>query len=153
MEITSFLTETILWGEQNRSVLGILLVGSHARNAARSDSDVDLVILSNEKDNLISNHAWIETFGISEKILVENFGALTSIRVFYKNDLEIEFGIVSPDWASLNPLDPGTKRVIVDGSRIILDKKNLLKPLLHSIKINLYPYADERLRITKVVNK
>ena len=41
----------------------------------------------------------------------EYYGACTSIRVWYEDGREVEFGIVEPPWISM-PLDNGTYRVV-----------------------------------------
>ena len=49
----------------------------------------------------------------------EYYGACTSIRVWYEDGREVEFGIVEPPWISM-PLDNGTYRVLSDGYKIII---------------------------------
>lgn len=56
----------------------------------------------------------------------EYYGECTSVRVWYESGLEVEFGIVEPSWISL-PLDNGTHKVLSDGYKVIVDKKNYLK--------------------------
>ena len=73
----------------------IALVGSYARGAARDDSDIDLVILMDQPQNYLKNLKWIKHFGIVEKQQTEDYGKLTSIRVWYQNSAvaEVEYGI------------------------------------------------------------
>ena len=37
-----------------------------------------------------------------------------------------------PDWASVNPIDPGTHRVVTDGARILHDPTRILATLLRA---------------------
>lgn len=56
------------------------------------------------------------------------YGTCTSIRVWYKNGQEIEFGIVDPAWMK-KPLDTGTKKVLRDGYKVIVDTKHYFENL------------------------
>lgn len=46
------------WVDEKPDILGIALVGSHARNEARIDSDIDLVILCKEPNIYFNNVLW-----------------------------------------------------------------------------------------------
>ena len=58
----------------------------------------------------------------------EYYGACTSIRVWYEDGREVEFGIVDPTWVS-KPLDAGTHKVLSDGYKIVIDKKRYFENL------------------------
>ncbi|HPP99821.1 MAG TPA: nucleotidyltransferase domain-containing protein [Termitinemataceae bacterium] len=109
----------------------ILLVGSHARGEARTDSDIDLVIISSQWESLLSERKWLHHFGEPLRITQENYGLLTSLRVFY-TDKEIEFGLTSPQWLAL-PLDPGTKEVLEGGYRILYERRGYLSSLQEAL--------------------
>jgi predicted nucleotidyltransferase len=116
-----FLNELLNWGENDELIDSIILVGSYARGTETMESDVDLVIMTLEKSELVTDPNFIHQFGNVQKFSVELWGACTSIRVFYE-EMEVEFGIVDPSWMDV-PLDAGTKRVLTDGYKVILDKK------------------------------
>jgi hypothetical protein len=42
----------------------------------------------------------------------------------------VEFGVVSPAWASTAPLDDGTRRVVADGLQALYDPDGLLAELV-----------------------
>lgn len=129
MKISTFLEHIKKWAQKNEIIDGILLVGSHARKKARPDSDIDLVILSSNPTQLLEEVTWIKQFGEVIKYTIEKWGMVNSIRTYYKNGQEVEFGITSPKWADV-PMDAGTKKVILNGSKIIFDKNGILKKLL-----------------------
>ncbi len=106
--IQDFLDAFVSWASAQPDVHGIALVGSYARNAAREDSDIDLVLLTDQLRTYLEDIQWIERFGAPEKHQVEDYGKLASLRVWYQNGLEVEYGITTPDWAAL-PLDEGTR--------------------------------------------
>jgi predicted nucleotidyltransferase len=126
VELADLLADVTRWALAHRDVLGLALVGSHARERARADSDVDLVILCADPPTLIRNPDWITRFGEVERSALEDYGALRSLRVFYRAGPEVEFGITSPAWAAI-PLDPGTRGVISGGMRVLYDPRGLLE--------------------------
>jgi predicted nucleotidyltransferase len=119
--IRDFLEAFVAWASAQADVHGIALVGSYARDAAREDSDIDLVLLTDQPGKYLEDLKWIERFGALEKHQVEDYGKLTSVRVWYRNGPEVEYGITPPDWAAV-PLDEGTRQVIADGMRVLFER-------------------------------
>ena len=54
--VNIFLSKVVSWASKQDSVLGVSLVGSYARGQARLDSDIDLVIISNEPAELLTKN-------------------------------------------------------------------------------------------------
>ena len=121
------------WAKENPRILGILLVGSCARGDFRPDSDIDFVILSEDKGKLLAERQWTELFGQIESQSEENWGVVVSLRTKYKDGPEVEFGIAGLDWAS-DPIDKGTAQVLRGGAKIIWDPKRILGNLLDKVK-------------------
>lgn len=124
LNLEDFLEAVSKWADGRDDVVGVALVGSHARNAARPDSDVDLAVLCADPRVLTADHGWLANFGEIRKAGTERYGPVTSLRVFYNGGFEVEFGIVEPSWVGI-PLDSGTRRVILDGMRIVYDPDGL----------------------------
>lgn len=124
-DIQDFLDAFVNWASAQKDVQGIALVGSYARGEARDDSDIDLVVLTDESEKYLEDVKWIERFGPLQIHQTEDYGKLISIRGWYQNGLEVEYGITRPDWAAL-PLDAGTQRVLSDGFMILFERGNLL---------------------------
>ena len=120
------------WVSARSDILATALVGSHARNAAREDSDVDLVIITNDPQKYLTQTEWTGTFGIVAKQQIEEYGMLTSLRVWYESGLEVEYGFTTPAWAQ-TPLDEGTREVIEGGMQILFERAALLSPHMKSI--------------------
>ena len=131
--ITPFLDQITRWLAAEPGIEAALLVGSYARGAARADSDFDLVFICHAPRRYLDDNDWLGQFGEIAQLIDEDWGALHSRRVFYAGGLEVEFGIASPQWAALDPLDPGTRRVVADGAQIILDKTGILAALLRAV--------------------
>lgn len=123
MEFDEFIASIKNWGELSEEINAIVLVGSYARGTAKQSSDIDLVIITTEKEKLLSNSYVFNQFGKPMKTSREYYGAVTSIRIWYEDSFEVEYGITDINWISV-PLDYGTHRVLSDGYRVIVDKLN-----------------------------
>ena len=91
--ILDFLDAFITWASDQPDVQGVALVGSYARGAARDESDIDLVILTDQPPKYLENILWVERFGVVEKHQTEDYGKLISLRVWYQHGIEVEYGI------------------------------------------------------------
>ncbi len=123
--IGEFLRDFTDWAGERGDILGVALVGSHARGDAREDSDLDLVVVSNHAAEYLADLSWTSSFGEVERDAVEQYGKLTSVRVWYRDGLEVEYGITDEDWTDL-PLDPDTQAVISDALVVLLERGELL---------------------------
>lgn len=116
------------WATEDPGITALLIVGSYARGANKPDSDLDLVILTSRKAEMVQDPDFINRFGDVERQQTEEYGACTSVRAWYRDGREIEFGLVEPSWASV-PLDSGTHRVLSDGYLVLIDKEGLFTDL------------------------
>ena len=78
--------------------------------------------------HLLENQEFTKQFGEVARKQTEFYGACTSIRVWYRDGLEVEFGLVNPTWIAL-PLEAGTRKVLQDGYRVLVDKKGYFQGL------------------------
>jgi len=62
-QLKNLLDKVLKWAMSQGAIMGAALVGSYARGTAKPDSDLDLLILSREVDELINNRSWLESFG------------------------------------------------------------------------------------------
>ncbi len=92
-QVELFLRDFGTWASSQPDILGVVLVGSFARNAATTSSDVDLVILARDPQRYLQDQAWVRQFGEPSRQQTEQYGALTSVRVWYSDGSEIEYGI------------------------------------------------------------
>src|SRR5215208_664267 len=95
--IREFLNSFVNWTSAREDVQAIGLVGSYARDEARDDSDIDFVILTSQPENYLEDLIWMEHFGQVEKYQTEDYGKLTSVRVWYQNGMEVEYGFTTKD--------------------------------------------------------
>jgi hypothetical protein len=114
------------WSKRDDRVIAAGVCGSHARGAARPDSDIDFCILTPDPGSLLEDRTWIHEFGADAEVPgpTEDYNLVQSIRVFY-GATEAEFGVTEQAWAQL-PMDPETAGVINNGLRILYDPEGLL---------------------------
>ena len=126
-QVTRFLNEFVAWALTQPDIRAVALVGSYARNAATETSDVDLVLLTRRPEMFLQDINWAQRFGTIERQQLEDYGLVTSIRVWYTGGLEVEYGLTDERWVA-TPLDEGTRRVISDGMQILFEREPLLSP-------------------------
>lgn len=126
------------FAESNTLILAVGLCGSWARGTAGPESDIDLSIIV--KDQLwFKQTDWMKEVGferIGERIDYfqdEVYGRVRSRHVFLESGTEIEFSFADINWAEVDPLDEGTRKVVSDGYRILYDPNRILKKLLEKV--------------------
>ena len=123
-----FISKLKEYAENTSHIESVLIVGSYARETNKENSDLDIVIITSNKSDMIINQDFTQEFGEVCKQQTEYYGACTSIRVWYSDGKEVEFGIVDPSWVTI-PLDTGTYQVLSDGYKLIVDKKRYFENL------------------------
>lgn len=116
------------WAAARTDVAGLLLVGSCARGTARADSDIDLVLLT-EDGSRYDGDDWARDLGLRMSVRTRSWGAVLERRFAAPSGLEVEFGIAAPSWAADDPVDPGTRRVVTDGALVLHDPTGRLATL------------------------
>lgn len=127
IQVIDFIEDFMRWSTRRKDIRAVALVGSYARESATESSDVDLVIITNNPQKYLADTEWTRVFGIVIAQKAEEYGRLTSLRVWYESGLEIEYGFTTREWIQ-TPLDKGTKKVINDGMRVLFEKEVLLSP-------------------------
>lgn len=120
------------WAPSRPDIVAVGVVGSWARGIRRSDSDVDIVVLTTEKQAYLETDDWIEA-SLGEPLPVvrrAEWGVLTERRLQTPSGFEVEMGFVAPSWAATDPVDPGTATVVGGGGLLpIYDPDGILKAL------------------------
>jgi predicted nucleotidyltransferase len=118
--IDDLISDIVAWANGRNDIIGIMLVGSHARREAMPDSDIDLIILCDESQRFLEDTRWIERFTSVDRISTERWGAIETVRA-YIDQIEVEFNFADLTWIS-SPIDEGTGRVLAGGRKVLLDK-------------------------------
>lgn len=129
----AILEKIVKWAENISEVKGVALVGSHARNKTTKDSDIDIILLVDTPDVFISDVTWLKKIftGIT-KYKLEQWGIVKTIRVFDKDNNEIELNFAPLSWANTDPVDSGTAKVLEGGIKILYDSDKLFNKLINS---------------------
>ncbi|RKT09644.1 nucleotidyltransferase-like protein [Streptomyces sp. 1114.5] len=130
-EVQEVIDRITRWATTRRDIVGLLLVGSYARNAARPDSDIDIVLLTTDQTQYFNN-TWADELALGELVRTQAWGPITERRYATTSGLEVEIGIGSPEWAQTDPVDPGTRRVVTDGARPLHDPAGVLASLIQT---------------------
>lgn len=113
------------WAQARESVAAVGIVGSYARGSQRPDSDVDIILVTSDPGDLLSETSWVHHFGRLKSSELEDYGLVQSLRCLYMDGGEIEFGVAGREWCE-PPIDTGTADVIRDGMLIVYDPDRLL---------------------------
>ena len=116
------------WATHELFIESIVLVGSYARGTQNSGSDIDLILVTSQKQFYIENTDVFSFYNNIQKTNIEFYGECTSIRVWYENGLEVEYGMVTQKWVEI-PLEAGTMQVLSDGYKVLIDKKDSFLPV------------------------
>jgi predicted nucleotidyltransferase len=128
-EVSAFISGLQRWAAERDDIVAAAIVGSWARGAAREDSDVDLILLT-EDVSIFEGDGWIaELAPAAELARTAEWGAIAERRLRLPSGLEIEVGIGHSSWARAAPVDPGTRAVVRDGLRPVFDPRGLLGEL------------------------
>lgn len=134
-KFNTFIKQVESWSASDASILGVLLVGSHARGTATEDSDIDLVIICEIPQKYCANSGWItKIFGEAKIGNLEDWGLVKSWRAHFRNELEAEFGLTSTKWCSETEIALGTGKVVSDGALIVFERNRLLTELVDAVK-------------------
>ena len=123
------------WAERTPSILGLALIGSHARGVARADSDIDVMVLTQEPDLFLHSVAWIEDidWGAAHSSIAGwrdvQYGRVWSRHFRLADGSALELSFAEPNWAAVDPLDAGTRDAIAGGFRVLFDREHLLRQL------------------------
>jgi predicted nucleotidyltransferase len=138
VQAIDFIEDFMRWATKRKDIQAVALVGSYARETATEASDVDLVIITDKPKRYLTNTRWTRVFGIVIAKKIEDYGKLTSLRIWYENGLEIEYGFTTRGWAK-TPLDEGTKQIIHNGLRVLFEREVMLSSLEVPAKRNRRP--------------
>jgi predicted nucleotidyltransferase len=130
--VSDFLDCVTDWAAHQPTIAAVALVGSQARGEARPDSDIDLVLLCEEPHAFLADTSWIHYFGTVARCHTEYWGFVTSLRVYYTEGFEVEFGMTTLAWAGL-PVAPGMQDVVSHGMRMLWDREGLLARLQRAV--------------------
>jgi predicted nucleotidyltransferase len=129
-EVRTLLATLRSWAQGRPDIVAIGLAGSWARGDASMDSDVDVVLLTEEQAPYLEDDAWVYEMGGVGLVWTRMWGSVTERRFALPSGLEVELGVAPPSWAAIDPVDEGTRRVVADGVSVLYDPNGVLAGLL-----------------------
>jgi len=112
----------LAWATAQPKLRAAALVGSHARGEAHSDSDIDLILLGTDPDIFRKDISWVEQIdwhsmdAHPQKWRDEDYSVAWSRRIWLAAaSMQVELTFAPISWASVDPPDAGTRRVISEG--------------------------------------
>ena len=132
LEVEKILRGASGWAASRRLVCAVAVVGSWSRGDADMESDVDIVILSDDPGLLIQTDGWWSFLADAEPICTRVWGIVVERRFGLASGLEIELDVAPRTWARI-PLDEGTRTVLSNGARPLFDPEGLLQRAIASL--------------------
>ena len=96
------------------------------------DSDLDVVLLAEDREPFVRDDAWVHALGGTGLIGTRGWGPVTERRFVLPSGFEVELGVAPPAWAATDLVDGGTRRVVTEGISIVYDPEGLLARLMHA---------------------
>lgn len=148
--MTVFMTQTQVeqivqqvteWARSHQHILAVALVGSQARGTAHAESDIDLMLLSEQPLLFKASTDWLSEIDWGTLRIRKwediTYGAVWSRHVYLHVDdagcVEVELSFGQPSWASIAPIDPGTQHVVRGGCRVLYDADEHLTQLVQFV--------------------
>ena len=131
--LINFVCEIVAGREDFRAAA---LCGSWARGHARDESDIDIIIIACAPNQLRCKQSWIMELPFERAGFryvnhqTATYGAVWSAHIELQPSAELELSFAGKTWAALHPIDPGTRDVVADGFKILVDKDGSLGRLI-----------------------
>lgn len=125
------------WSKGNAAIRGVALVGSwDTIDREHSEADLDVVMLVDDPQPYRSGSAWMTEIdwpaaGLGTGHWTESdYEGACARHIKFADGGAVEVSFVTPEWASVAPVDPVTRRVAGNGMRVIHDPDGLLGRLV-----------------------
>jgi predicted nucleotidyltransferase len=131
--LVAFVRSLVLGRDDFRAMA---VCGSWARGDARSDSDLDILILASDPIRIRRRQNWLRDLPYStagfryRSHQTATYGVVWSAHIELTPDAELELSFAFPNWADTSPIDEGTYVCVSGGFRIEADKDQALHRLV-----------------------
>jgi len=132
----------INWASTQNNIIGVMIIGSQARDDHPADkwSDLDLWIITTDPDLYLSATGWIEK--IEKPLITFQQGVLDSGRerkVLFTNGLDVDFAFDTPEQFQKSLQDTTILDIIRRGINIILDKDGEITQAINNLPQFSFP--------------
>jgi aminoglycoside 6-adenylyltransferase len=122
----SLLDRLVRWGQREESIRGLILLGSRARITTPADewSDIDLLVVTTDRDRWLGDGAWLSELGDVVVTFVEPtaLAGLLERRVLFKSGMDLDLVMVSADRDLEIATAPDALAVLAAGHQVLLEK-------------------------------
>lgn len=134
-ECAAIQAAVVRWAESRPDVRAVAVVGSWTRGEPREDSDLDLVVLTDEQHRYTDTDKWIRAaLGQAAPVVRRMaWGPVTERRVRLVTGFEVEVGLAPLSWATTDPVDAGTTTVVGDGCVALYDPDEIVADLIAAV--------------------
>jgi aminoglycoside 6-adenylyltransferase len=151
---SDIIEQIITWSEQDPNIESAIIIGSQVQNEKLADewSDLDLMLLANDPQALLSKNHWLEQFGnpvcAFNYVTVLNFVEWNWVvkRVLFDDNRDVDFSILPFD--QLDSVLSVNKEIISKGYHVIHDSdENLvdhkIQTLIKNMKEKVIPFPTQ----------
>jgi predicted nucleotidyltransferase len=134
-EADALMTVVAGWARTRDDIRAMALVGSWARGRPHRGSDLDLLLLSERPADYRGRRKWLREIDFRaagfrpRSSTGATYGAVWSLHLHLHPAADVELTFAGRAWANTTPIDAGTRSVVMEGFRIILDKDAILARL------------------------
>ena len=130
------------WAIKRDDIRAMALAGSWARGNPRRGSDLDLLLLSDLAPAYRRSRKWLTGIDFRKagfRLRSSEgaaYGAVWSLHIHLYPSARVELAFAGCAWANTNPIDAGTRSVVMDGFRIMFDRNGMLAKLVEALPAN-----------------
>jgi uncharacterized protein len=133
--MNALIEQVTTWAKTQPDIIALGLVGSWARGNPHRRSDIDFMVLSHSPFSRLHEVRWNKDLcrnhlGAPLKAFCSaHYGVVWSRHFWLASGQEIELSFASPAWAEVEPVDAGTRYVVIDALTVLYDPAQLLATL------------------------
>jgi uncharacterized protein len=135
-DVDAIVTAVADWAVRRDDIRATALVGSWARDDPHQWSDVDLLLLTDSMDEYRHRQEWLTEIDLERAGYQvgsgegARYGIAWSCHITLSRAAMMELTFAPCSWARADSVDAGTRGVVEDAFRIIVDKDGLLTRLV-----------------------
>lgn len=138
-DLAPLLTALQTWARSQTTVVGLMLVGSHARGDPGPHADVDVLVVTRASGAYRQSTAWLSAIDWPPGVAPEagwedmDYGLVWSRHLHLADGTLLELGFAEPGWAE-PPVGAGTAAVVRAGCRILWDPAGLIGRMVATVR-------------------
>ncbi len=137
-QANSITTVVAHWAIERDDIRAVALLGSWARGNPTPTSDLDLLLLT-DLAQCYRSGTWLTEIAFQNvgfrlrSIDGAIYGVVWSAHVHLVPAADVELTFAECTWASVDPVDDGTRAVVKDAFHIVFDRDGILTKLVNAV--------------------